>query len=144
MRFMVIVKASKASEAGVQPSEKMLNDMMAFNQELAASGMLLGAEGLHPSSKGARIRYHGDKRMVLDGPFTETKELVAGFWLVKAGSKDEVVAFFERCPNPMEGEDAEGAEIEIRQAFDPADFDNATPELVRREEEMRAQVEGRR
>ena len=144
MRFMVIVKASPATEAGVQPSEKMLGQMMAFNQELAASGMMLSAEGLHASSKGARIRYHGDTRLVLDGPFTETKDLVAGFWLIQAKSLAEVVEMFKRCPNPMEGEDAEGAEIEIRQAFDPADFENATPELMAQEEAMRAKVEGGR
>jgi hypothetical protein len=140
MRFMVIVKASPSSEAGVQPSEKALGEMMAFNQELAASGMLLGAEGLLASSKGARIRYSGDKRTVLDGPFTETKDLVAGFWLIQAKSLAEVVDMFKRCPNPMEGPDAEGAEIEIRQAFDPADFENATPEMIEQEQAMRAKA----
>jgi len=137
MRFMVIVKASPSSEAGVQPSQKMLGDMMAFNQDLAASGMFLSADGLHPSSKGARIRYSGDKRLVIDGPFAETKDLIAGFWLLQAPSRDAVIELFKRCPNPMEGPDAEGAEIEIRQVFDSADLENATPEMVRRERDLR-------
>src|SRR5499426_2278740 len=119
MRFMVIVKASKNSEAGVMPSEKLLAEMGKFNEELAKAGVMLAGEGLHPSSKGARVRFSGDKRTVIDGPFAETKELIAGFWLWKCKSLQEAIDWVKRCPNPMPGEEAE---IEIRQVFEEEDF----------------------
>jgi hypothetical protein len=119
MRFMAIVKASKNSEAGVMPSEKLLSDMGKFNEELAKAGVLLSGEGLQPSSKGARVRFSGEKRTVIDGPFAETKELVAGFWLWKCNSLQEAIEWVKRCPNPMPGEEAE---IEIRQVLEPEDF----------------------
>ena len=119
MRFMVIVKASKNSEAAVMPSEKLLAEMGKFNEELAKAGVLLSAEGLQASSKGARVRFSGKKRTVIDGPFAETKELVAGFWLWKCDSLQEAIDWVKRCPNPMPGEEAE---IEIRQVFEAEDF----------------------
>jgi hypothetical protein len=119
MRFMVIVKASKNSEAGVLPSDKLLTEMGKFNEELAKAGVMLAGEGLQPSSKGARVRFSGEKRTVIDGPFTETKELVAGFWLWKCESLQEAIEWAKRCPNPMPGEEAE---IEIRQVFEAEDF----------------------
>jgi hypothetical protein len=119
MRFMVIVKASKNSEAGVLPSEKLLTEMGKFNEELAKAGVMLAGEGLQPSSKGARVRFSGEKRTVIDGPFAETKELVAGFWLWKCESLQEAIEWVKRCPNPMPGEEAE---IEIRQVFEAEDF----------------------
>src|SRR5262245_25347854 len=119
MRFMVIVKASKNSEAGVMPSEKLLAEMGKFNEELAKASVMLAGEGLHPSSKGARVRFSGDKRTVIDGPFAETKELIAGFWLWKCKSLQEAIDWVKRCPNPMPGEEAE---IEIRQLFEAEDF----------------------
>ena len=119
MRFMVIVKANKNSEAGVMPSEKLLTEMGKFNEELAKAGVLLVAEGLQSSSKGARVKFAGDKRIVIDGPFAETKELVAGFWIWKCKSLQEATDWVKRCPNPMPGEEAE---IEIRQLFEPEDF----------------------
>src|SRR6187431_2429989 len=120
MRFMVIVKATKDSEAGVMPSERELTEMGAYNEELAKSGALLAGEGLHPSLKGKRVRFSGDQRTVIDGPFAETKELVAGFWLLKAASMDEAVALIKRAPNAFEG-----AELEIRQVFEADDFGEA-------------------
>jgi hypothetical protein len=127
MRFMVIVKATKSSEAGALPSEELLAEMGKFNQDLIKAGVLLAGEGLQASSKGARIRFAGEKRTVIDGPFAETKELVAGFWLWKCASLQEAVAWVKRCPNPMPGEEAE---IEIRQVFEPEDFSSAPqPEL---------------
>jgi hypothetical protein len=114
MKFMVIVKATPASEAGVMPSEKLFVDMGNFNEELVKAGILLAAEGLQPSSKGARIRFDGAQRTVIDGPFAEAKELVAGFWMVEVGSKEEAIEWFKRCPNPHEGV---VSEIEIRQLF---------------------------
>ncbi len=139
MRFMVLVKANEESEAGVLPDEKMLTEMGKFNEELVNAGVLLAGEGLHPSSKGARIRFSGDKRTVVDGPFTETKELVAGFWLIQVKSKEEAIEWVKRVPNP---DDAEG-EIEIRQVFEADDFGDAlTPELREQEERLRAQVAG--
>jgi len=120
MRFMVIVKATKESEAGVMPSPELLTAMMKYNEELAKAGVLLAGEGLHASSKGARVRFSGDKRTVIDGPFAETKELIAGFWLWKVKSKQEAIDWLKRCPNPT-GTDAE-TELEIRQVFDPEDF----------------------
>ena len=113
MRFMVMVKATKDSEAGVMPSEKLLADMGKFNEELVKAGVMLAAEGLHASSKGARVRFSGAKRTVVDGPFTETKEIVAGFWLWQVKSKEEAIEWVKRCPNPHEGD----SEIEIRQVI---------------------------
>src|SRR5215475_13724833 len=118
MRFMVMVKATKDSEAGVMPSEQLFKDMGKFNEELVKAGIMLAGEGLQPSSKGARVRFSGTKRTVVDGPFTETKELVAGFWIWKVKSKEEAIEWVKRCPNPMPGE----SEIEIRQVFEAEDF----------------------
>jgi hypothetical protein len=133
MRFMVIVKASKDSEKGVMPTEKLLTDMGKYNEELAKAGVLLAAEGLHPSSKGARVRFSGDKRTVVDGPFAETKELIAGYWLWQVKSKEEAIAWVKRCPNPMPGP----SEIEIRQVFEAEDFGaEFTPELREQEERV--------
>src|SRR5262247_3318367 len=138
MRFMVIVKASKNSEAGVMPSEKLLAEMGKFNEELAKAGVMLAGEGLHPSSKGARVRFSGAMRTVTDGPFAETKELVAGFWLWKCKSLQEAIDWVKRCPNPMPGE----SEIEIRQVFEAEDFGpEFTPELRAQEERLREQIE---
>ncbi|WP_077045420.1 YciI family protein [Pseudomonas sp. KK4] len=134
MRFMIIIKASQASEAGIMPSTELLTAMGNYNEELAKAGILLGGDGLHPSSKGARVRFSGDKRTVIDGPFAETKELIAGFWLWQVKSKEEAIEWVKRCPNPMPGTDAE---IEIRQVFEMEDFGaELTPEL--REQEERA------
>ena len=133
MRFMVIVKASKDSEAGVLPDEKLLAAMGKYNEDLAKAGVMLAGEGLHPSSKGARVRFSGSKRTVIDGPFSETKELIAGFWLIQAKSKEEAIEWVKRAPNPMPGE----SEIEIRQVFEPDDFgENFTPELRKQEERI--------
>lgn len=137
MRFMVMVKATKDSEAGVMPSEKLLADMGKFNEELVKAGVMLAGEGLYPSSKGARVRFSGSKRTVIDGPFAETKELVAGFWLWQVRSMEEAIEWVKRCPNPMPGE----SEIEIRRVFEAEDFGaEFTPELREQEERMRAQV----
>lgn len=142
MRFMVMVKASKASEAGVLPSEQELSEMGKFNEELVKAGVMLAGEGLQASSKGARIRFSGSKRTVVDGPFAETKELVAGFWILQCKSKDECIEWMKRCPNPMPREDSE---IEIRQIFEAEDFGEAfTPELREQEERLRAQSAGQR
>ena len=139
MRFMVIVKADKNSEAGVLPDEKLLAEMGKFNEELAKAGVMLAAEGLQPSSKGARIRFSGAKRTVIDGPFAETKELVAGFWLWQVKSKEEAIEWVKRCPNPFPGTESE---IEIRQVFEAEDFGaEFTPELRKQEERQRAQME---
>ena len=119
MRFMVIVKATKNSEAGVMPSEKLLADMGKFNEELTKAGVMLSGEGLQASSKGARVKFSGEKRTVRDGPFAETKELVAGFWMWKCQSLPEAIEWVKRCPHPMPGEEAE---IEIRQVFEAEDF----------------------
>jgi hypothetical protein len=138
MRFMMIVKATDDSEAGVLPSEEMLTEMGKYNEELAKAGVMLAGEGLQPSSKGARIHFSGDKRTVTDGPFTESKELIAGFWLIQAKSLEEAIEWAKRCPNPA-GE-AEG-QIEIRQVFEADDFgDVLTPELREQEERLRAQA----
>ena len=137
MRFMIIVKATKDSEAGVMPSEQLLSEMGKFNEELVKAVVLLAGEGLHPSSKGARVKFSGAKRTVTDGPFAETKELIAGFWLWQVKSKEEAIAWVKRCPNPMKGE----SEIEIRQVFEAEDFGaEFTPELREQEERVRAQV----
>lgn len=134
MRFMVMVKATKESEAGIMPSEELLTAMGKYNEELVNAGIMLAGEGLQPSSKGARIRFLGNDRTVMDGPFAETKELVAGFWLIQVKSLDEAIEWIKRCPNPMEGE----SEIEIRQVFEAEDFGEAfTPELREQEERMR-------
>ena len=137
MRFMVIVKASKESEAGVTPKQTLLAEMGKFNEELVKAGVLLAGEGLHPTSKGKRVKFSGAKRTVVDGPFTETKELIAGFWLWQVRSLEEAIEWVKRCPNPHEGE----SEIEIRQVFEAEDFGaEFTPELKEKEERLRAQV----
>jgi hypothetical protein len=139
MRFMVMVKADRDSEAGVLPSEQLLADMGRFNEELVRAGVMQAGEGLHPSAKGARVRFSGRERTVIDGPFAETKELVAGFWLWNCASLQEAIAWVKRCPNPMAGE----SEIEIRQVFEADDFGEAfTPQLREQEERLRAQVAG--
>jgi hypothetical protein len=140
MKFMVLVKATKDSEAGKLPSQQLLAEMGKFNEELVKAGVMLAGEGLQPSSKGARVKFSGKKRIVTDGPFTETKELIAGFWLWEVASLEEAIDWVKRCPNPHEGE----SEIEIRQLFTAEDFGEAfTPELREREEELRAQIEKR-
>ena len=134
MRFMVLVKASNDSEAGVMPSRELLTAMGKFNEELAKAGVLVAGEGLHPSSKGARVRFSGSKRTVVDGPFAETKELIAGFWIWQVKSKQEAIEWVKRCPNPHN----EDCEVEIRQIFEAEDFGDAlTPELREKEERMR-------
>ena len=139
MRFMVIVKATADSEAGIMPSEKLLREMGNFNEELVKAGIMLAGEGLKPSSAGARIRFNGAKRTVTDGPFAETKELVAGFWLLQCKSLEEVIEWMKRCPNPFEhGE----SEIEIRPIFEAEDFGaEFTPELREQEDRLRQQIE---
>jgi hypothetical protein len=138
MRFMILVKADKNSEAGVLPDEKLLAAMGKFNEELVKAGVMLAGEGLQPSSKGARVRFSGNKRTVVDGPFAETKELIAGFWLWQVKSKEEAIEWVKRCPNPMKGE----SEIEIRQLFEAEDFGaEFTPELREQEERLRAQMD---
>ena len=138
MRFMVLIKADKDSEAGVLPNEQLLTAMGKFNQELVNAGVMLAGEGLHPSSKGARVKFSGEKRTVIDGPFTEAKELIAGFWIWQVNSKEEAIEWVKRCPNPMGGE----SEIEIRQVFEAEDFgDEFTPELREQEERLRAQID---
>jgi hypothetical protein len=137
MKFMIIVKATADSEAGKMPSEKLLTEMGKFNVELVRAGVMLAGEGLHPTSKGARVRFSGDKRTVIDGPFTETTEQIAGFWLFQVKSKEEAIEWVKRCPNPMEGE----SEIEIRQVFEAEDFGaEFTPELREQEEKLRATI----
>lgn len=136
MRFMVIVKATADSEAGVQPTEEELREMMEFNEELVKAGVLLAGEGLHPSSKGARVAFSGGKRTVVDGPFAETKELIAGFWLIEVKSLEEAVEWVKRVPNTRGGE----SQIEIRQVFTVDDFENASPEVKAHEQELRAAV----
>ena len=141
MRFMILVKADKQSEAGVLPDEKLLTDMGKYNEELAEAGVLLAGEGLHPSSKGARVKFSGGKQTVIDGPFAETKELIAGFWLIQVQSKAEAIAWVQRCPMPHDTE----TEIEIRQVFEAEDFGPTfTPELREQEERLRAQVAAKR
>jgi hypothetical protein len=137
MRFMVLVKADKNSEAGVMPDEQLLADMGRYNEELVRAGVMLAGEGLHPSAKGARVRFAGTNRTVVDGPFAETKELVAGFWIWQCASLQEAIEWVRRCPNPMLGE----SEIEIRQIFEAEDFGAAfTPELREQEERLREQI----
>ena len=140
MRFMVIVKATKNSEAGALPTTELMEAMGKYNEELIKAGVMLAGEGLKPSSKGARVRFSGDKRTVIDGPFAETKELVAGFWLLQLRSLEEAIEWVRRCPNPMESE----SEIEIRQVFEAEDFGEAfTPELREQEERLRQSLEKR-
>ena len=138
MRFIAMVRATRASEAGEMPSEKLLTEMGNFNEELVRAGVMLAGEGLHPSRNGARIRYEGDKRTVIDGPFTETKELIAGFWLLQCASLEEAVEWLKRAPNPFE----DGAsEVEIRRVFEAEDFgEEFTPELREQEARQRAQM----
>jgi hypothetical protein len=141
MRFMAMVKATPESEAGVMPSRELLDAMNAYNEELVKAGVMLAGEGLHPSSKGARVRFDGSDRTVIDGPFTETKELVAGFWILQCKSREEALEWVKRCPNPMEGP----SEIELRQVFEAEDFGDAmTPEMRDAEERLRAQAEANR
>lgn len=143
MRFMVMVKATKSSEAGVMPNEELIADMTRFNEELVKAGIMEAGEGLHPSSKGARIRFtKDDKRSVVDGPFTETKELVAGFWIWKVKSREEAIAWAKRSPSPFPDEDCE---IEIRQIMAAEDFGaEFTPELREKEERLREQIAARK
>ena len=137
MRFMILIKANKDSEAGVMPSEQLLSEMGKFNEELVKAGVMLAGEGLHPTSKGARVRFSGGKRTVIDGPFAETKELIAGFWIWQCKSKEEAIEWVKRCPNPHNEE----TEVEIRQLFEAEDFGaEFTPELKEQEERIRAQI----
>jgi hypothetical protein len=139
---MVMVKANKNSEAGVLPDEKLLTEMGKFNEELAKAGVLLAGEGLQASSKGARVRFSGNKRTVIDGPFAETKELIAGYWMWQVKSKEEAIEWVKRCPNPFPGAESE---IEIRQVFEAEDFGaEFTPELREQEERLRSQVAGKK
>jgi hypothetical protein len=137
MRFLVIVKASKDSEAGTLPKQQLLEQMGKFNEELVKAGILLAAEGLHPSSKGKRVRFSGTNRTIIDGPFAETKELIAGFWLWQVRSMEEALEWIKRCPNPHEGE----SEIEIRPVFEAEDFGaEMTPELIEQGQRLRAEA----
>ena len=139
MRFMILVKATKNSEAGVLPSQELLTAMMKYNEELTNAGIMLAGEGLQPSSKGARVRFDGAKRTVIDGPFAETKELVAGFWLWQCKSREDAIEWVKRCPNPFPGRESE---IEIRQVFEADDFGaEFTPELRKQEQRLRAKSE---
>lgn len=141
MRVMVIVKATKDSEAGVLPTKELIDAMGKYNEELVKAGIMLAGDGLKPSSKGKRVRFSGDKRTVIDGPFTETKELIAGYWVWQVRSMEEAVEWLKRCPNPMPGE----SEIEIRPFFEAADFgENLTPEAKEREQRLRDQIAGKR
>ena len=141
MRFMILVKADKNTEAGVMPTEQQLTEMGAFNEELVKAGIMLDGEGLHPSSKGARVKFSGDERTVIDGPFAETKELIAGYWIWKVKSKAEAIEWVKRCPNPTGTE----SEIEIRQIFEMEDFGaELTPELRAQDQRLRAETEALR
>jgi hypothetical protein len=141
MRFMVMVRATKSSEAGDMPSERLLTEMGRFNEELVKAGVLLAAEGLHPSARGVRIRYAGDQRTVIDGPFTETKELIAGFWLIQVASLEEAIEWLKRAPNPFDGIESD---VEIRQVFEAEDFGaELTPELREQEARLREQAGNR-
>ena|SRR5687768_5740597 len=138
MRVMVMVKATKDSEAGIMPNQELLTQMGNFNEELVKAGIMLAGEGLHPSSKGKRIRFSGPQRTVIDGPFAETKELIAGYWIWQVKSMDEAIAWVKRCPNPMPG----ASEIEIRPLFEAADFgETLTPELKAQDERIRNEAE---
>ena len=139
MRVMVIIKATKNSEAGVMPSEKLLTEMGRFNEELVKAGVMLAGDGLHPSRRGKRVRFSGGKKTVIDGPFAETKELIAGYWIWQVKSMDEAIEWLSRCPDPMPGEESE---IEIRPIFEAEDFgQELTPELRAQEERLRADVD---
>jgi hypothetical protein len=141
MRFMILVKADKNTEAGVMPTQQQLTEMGAFNEELVKAGIMLDGEGLHPSSKGARVKFSGDQRTVIDGPFAETKELVAGYWIWQVKSKAEAIEWVKRCPNPTGAE----SEIEIRQLFEMEDFGaELTPELREQEQRLRMETEALR
>jgi hypothetical protein len=141
MRVMVIVKANEDSEAGVMPSEQLLTEMGAFNEELVKAGIMLDGDGLKPSSEGARVHFSGAQRMVTDGPFAETKELIAGYWIWKVASLDEAIAWARRCPNPMDGESV----LEIRPIFEAEDFGaEFTPELREQEDRLRAELAAQR
>ena len=138
MRVMVMVKATQESEAGKMPSQQLLTEMMKFNEELANAGVMLAGEGLHPSSKAKRVHFSGAKRTVTDGPFAETKELIAGYWIWKVNSMEEAVEWVKKCPNPMNGE----SDIDIRPIFEAEDFgDEFTPELREQEDRIRAKIE---
>ena len=140
MRFMILVKATSDSENGVPPREDLLLEMGKYNEELVKAGIMLAGEGLHPSSRGVRVRFSGAKRTVVDGPFTETKELVAGFWIWQVKSKEEAIEWLKRCPNPMPGD----SEIELRQIFEAEDFGEAlTPELREQDERLRQKLESK-
>jgi hypothetical protein len=136
MKFMVIVKANQETESGAPPDERILREMGAYNEELVKAGVMKAGEGLHPSSRGARVRFSGSKRTVIDGPFTETKELIAGFWIFETGSLQEAIEWVKKCPNPTGGE----SEIEIRQVMAPDDFGDVAPDVIAREEELRAEI----
>ena len=139
MKVMILIKATKNSEAGVMPSEQLLTAMGKYNEELVKAGIMLAGEGLHPSSKGKRVRFGGGEKTVIDGPFTDTKELIAGFWLWKVASMEEAVAWVKKCPDPMPGEESV---VEIRRVFEAEDFGpELTPELRANEEKLRAEVE---
>jgi hypothetical protein len=141
MRFMILVKADKNSEAGVLPDEKLLTEMGNYNEELVKAGVMLAGEGLHPSSRGKRVKFAGGKKTVIDGPFAETKELIAGFWLWQVKSMDEAMEWLKRCPDPMPGEESI---IEVRPVFEAEDFGKEfTPELRKQEEELRRTIEAR-
>jgi hypothetical protein len=141
MRFMVLVKASKESEAGIMPDTKLFEAMGKYNEELVKAGIMLAGEGLHPSSKGVRVRFSGSKRTVINGPFKETNELVAGFWLWQVKSKEEAIEWLKRCPTPMPGD----SEIELRQVYEAEDFGEAlTPELRAQEDRLRKATEGKK
>jgi hypothetical protein len=141
MRFMILVKATPESEAGIPPSAELLAAMGRYNEELARAGVMLAGEGLQPSSKGARVKFSGGKRTVIDGPFAETKELIAGFWMIEVRSREEAIEWVKRVPDPMgEGEEAV---IEIRQVFETSDFENLSPEEAAREEALREELQRR-
>lgn len=141
MRVMVLIKANQDSEAGKMPTEQLLKEMGTYNEELVKAGIMLAGEGLHPSARGKRVRFSGSKRTVVDGPFAETKELIAGYWLWQVRSMDEAVEWLKRCPNPMEEE----SDVEIRPVFEAEDFgEEFTPELREQEERLRAQIESRK
>jgi hypothetical protein len=137
MKFMILLKADRNTEAGKLPDEKMFTEMVRYNEALVKAGVMIAGEGLQPSSRGARVKFSGSQRTVVDGPFAETKELVAGFWMFRCASKDEAIEWVKRCPNPLEGE----AEIEIRQVYEAEDFGDAlTPELREAEERLARQI----
>lgn len=141
MRFMVIIKADDKSEAGIMPSQQLLTEMTKYNEELVKAGVMLAGEGLHPSSKGVRVHFDGSKRSLIEGPFTETKELIAGFWLIQVKSREEAVEWVKRIPNP----DNDAFDVEIRQVFETEDFGfELTPEARAQEERLRAQLAGQR